>query len=129
MTTATIRRWTLWIGVVLVAGCHSQPTPRPTGTLVMNISPSLAAVLLDDQPLLVRTPTGGPARLRVEAGAHRIEVRALGHLTAYRDVVTRPGEESLLSVTLQRDPETEAESESPPKQPFAPRLPELPARL
>ena len=116
-----------------VAGCHRQASPAPTATLVLSVSPAVTTVLLDDQPLLVRSASGGPVRLRVPVGPHRIEVRALRHLAAYREVVATQGEEAKVSITLRRDPEAEpdADSDASVGQPFAPtpRPPELPARL
>lgn len=123
----------LLVGAVILAGCHRQASPAPTATLVLSVSPSVATVLLDDQPLLVRSASGGPARVRIPSGQHRIEVRALRHLAAYREVVAKPGEEAIVNVSLRRDPEAEPDvgSDSATGQPFAPspRPKELPARL
>jgi hypothetical protein len=129
MTTAHWLIGPLLLGCVSVAGCHPQIPPVPTTTLVMSVSPPLATVLLDDQPILLRTQTGGPARLKLPVGAHRLEVRALSHLTAYRDVVCKAGEESVLSITLRRDPDADSDSETTAPKPFSPRPPELPARF
>jgi len=118
----------LWV-CVSVAGCHPQIPPVSTTTLVMSVSPPLATVLLDDQPILLRTRAGGPARLKLPVGAHRLEVRALSHLTAYREVVCKAGEESVLSITLRRDPDADADSETTAPKPFSPRPPELPVRF
>ncbi len=46
-----------------VAGCHRQASPAPTATLVLSVTPTVATVLLDDQPLLVRSASGGPVPL------------------------------------------------------------------
>ncbi len=115
------------------SGCHRQASPAPTATLVLSVSPQVASVLLDDQPLLVQSTSGGPVRLRIPVGQHRIEVRALRHLAAYRDVIATQGQEAKVSITLRRDPEAESDagSDSSVGQPFAPtpRPLALPARL
>lgn len=129
MSTAHLLIGPLLLGCVSVAGCHPQAPPVPTTTLVLSVSPPLATVLLDDQPILVRSQAGGPARLTLPVGAHRLEVRALSHLPAYRDVLCKAGEESVLSVTLRRDPDADADSDTTASQPFTPRPPELPARF
>lgn len=116
-----------------LAGCHPQVPPTPTSTLLLRVSPQTSSVLLDDQPLLVRSTTGGPVRLRVPVGPHRLEVRALGHLSAYRDVDVRAGVESSVLVTLRPDPDAEFDPSDPsdPASSLGPALsvPPLPARL
>ena len=133
MTSALYQSFALLLGAATLAGCHRQASPTQTATLLLSVSPQVATVLLDDQPVLARSTTAGPIRLRIVSGAHRLEVRALSHLTAYREVAVRPGEESVISVSLRRDPEAESEPASPPaaKQPFSPsaRPLELPSRL
>ncbi len=113
-----------------VSGCHPQVPPTQTSTLLLQVSPQTSSVLLDDQPLLARSTTGGPVRLRVPVGPHRLEVRALGHLSAYREVDVRAGAESSLVVTLRPDPDAELDQSAPASSPgsFSPALP-LPARL
>ena len=125
---AVVRRVGMALGLLLgLGGCHSTPAVVPSGTPVLQFSPQTATVLLDDQPLLLRAAASAPARVRVATGPHRLEVRAIGYLTRFQDVQVQTGADSVLSVSLHPDPESDLEPQGAATQPFAPRPRELPA--
>lgn len=133
MTVQAVRVSLLLLSVPWLAaltGCHPQVPPTPTSTLVLTVSPQSSSVLLDEQPLLIRSTTGGPARLRLAVGPHRLEVRALGHLSAYRDVDVRAGVDAAVSVTLRPDPDAESDASAPsPMLGLPAAVPPLPDKL
>lgn len=107
--------------VVGLCGCHAAPATPPLGTLVLGVSPVTATVFLDEQPLLLRQTGGQPARVRMPAGPHRLEVRAVGYLTRFYDLAVRASADSVLSVSLHPDPEADLDTQSAATTPFAPR--------
>ena len=111
--------------VALVAGCHGPPAP-PTGILVLSVVPQRSTVLLDDRPLVVQTTGQQPARVRLGVGPHRVEVRAMGHLTRFYDVAIKAGADAVLLASLHPDPESEPDSSPAATPAFAPRARELP---
>lgn len=113
--------------VGLSAGCRSTPAARPTGTLLLSVAPAGVTILLDDRPLPARS---GDALLRVAvtSGAHRLELRAPGYFTAYRDVAVAAASEQRLSVMLRPDPDA-APLPSTPARPFGELPPINPDRI
>ena len=93
---------------------------------MLSVAPQRSTVLVDDRPLLLPTNGQQPTRVRVSVGPHRIEVRALGHLTRYFDVAIQAGTDSVLLAALHPDPEAEADSTAAATPAFAPRARELP---
>ena len=62
-------------------------------------APAASQLFIDDVYAgLVR-----PVALLLHSGTHRVEVRAEGKLSAYREVTLRPGERVTLEVTLRPD--------------------------
>ncbi len=82
----------------LLWGCHAQ-TRAEKGMLLVQVVPPQALVYVDDAPL--RTE----AQLALPAGVHRIEARAEGCFTAYREVLVTPGGQARLRIALRRDPD------------------------
>jgi hypothetical protein len=101
----------IWLGLGL-GGCRSAPAARPTGTLLLSVTPAGTTLLLDDRPLPARS---GEALLRVAMapGPHRLELRAPGYFTAYRDVAVVAATEQRLSVALRPDPDAAPISTTP----------------
>lgn len=108
-----------------LAGCAttSQAVRKPDATLTLSAkgpcalppgaqaSPSLcpvaeARVYIDEQ-LIGHAGELSAHPLPVVAGPLRIEVRADGFFTAYRDLTVHPGESAHLDVELRRVPEGE----------------------
>lgn len=114
-------------GFVGAAGCRSTPAARPTGTLLLSVAPAGVTILLDDRPLPARS---GDALLRVAvtSGAHRIELRAPGYFTAYRDVAVAAAGEQRLSVVLRPDPDAVPLTTAPAR-PFGELPPINPDRI
>jgi hypothetical protein len=115
------------LGVVGAVGCRSTPAARPTGTLLLSVAPAGVTILLDDRPLPARS---GDALLRVAvtSGAHRIELRAPGYFTAYRDVAVTAASEQRLSVVLRPDPDAVPLTTAPAR-PFGELPPISPDRI
>lgn len=93
-------------------GCRTAPTTRPQGTLLLSVSPAGVTILLNDRPLPTRS-SEALLRLAVGAGPHRLELRAPGYFTAYRDVTITAAAEQRLSVTLRPDPDAAPLSTAP----------------
>lgn len=105
------------------SACRTGPTPtadhaKPTGQLVLILSPPTASVVLDERPLLVPR-SDGSVTLGIPAGSHRIEVFAPGYFAAYREVQLSPGSPVTLQVALRADPD--APPDTAPARPFGPR--------
>lgn len=123
------------LGATLLAlgsGCRSAPAARPAppaGLLVLVVSPPGGLLLLDDRPILAR-PDATRLSLEVPAGAHRVELRAPGYFTAYRDVTVPPRAlgEQRLDVALRPDPDAEPETATParPLGTLPSRFPDVP---
>lgn len=91
--------------VMALAGCKSAPPPPPpSGQLLLELSPGLASVLVDDRPLL-RKPGGSALRVPLPVGAHRIEIYAPGFFHAYREIDVRQATETRVQVALRPDPD------------------------
>ena len=87
------------------AGCHGVER-RPDATLALRVHQAQAAVYVDDAVVQV-APEG--SKLKLFAGFHRIEVRAPGCFTAYREVSVPPGETREVDLALKADPDAEGE--------------------
>lgn len=106
-----------------LSACRTGPTPtsnraKPTGQLVLVVSPPTASVVLDERPLLVPR-SDGSVTLGMPAGSHRVEVFAPGYFTAYREVQLSAGSPVTLQVALRADPD--APPDTAPARPFGPR--------
>lgn len=117
----------LALALLLVAGCKSAPPAKPAGVLWLNLKPPSATVLLDEQPVVAR-PGAVTLRIAVRPGAHRLELRAPGHFTAYRDLDIASAGEVRIDLALRPDPDAEPQSDAPARLPgpLPPKLPELP---
>jgi hypothetical protein len=85
------------------AGCASAP--RADAALYLACPTPLARVYLDDH--FVGRAADLARGLKVRSGARRVEVRADGHFTAYRDVTVPRGSQVRLDVRLRAVPEGE----------------------
>lgn len=86
----------------VVGSCAATMHAAPSGALNIACSDQGALVYVDGRLTgkagdFVRQP------LALRAGAHRLELRAEGKLTAYRDVSVHPAETTRLEVTLRPD--------------------------
>jgi hypothetical protein len=84
-------------------GCVSAP--RAEAALYLRCSAPLARVYLDDRFVGRAVELG--RGLKVRSGARRVEVRADGYFTAYRDVMVARGGEARLEVRLRPVPDGE----------------------
>ena len=87
---------------VLVAGCGAAAVRAPSATLAVRCADRAALVYVDEEP------AGSAADLALhplplEAGLHRVELRAEGKLSAYREVRLSKGEHATLAVELRPD--------------------------
>lgn len=87
----------------LAAACAHAPAPRADATLLLRVSPPQAAAYVDDLP--VRAGPGEVTRVAVLPGLHRVEVRAEGYFTAYREIAVPPQGTAELVLPLRRDPD------------------------
>jgi hypothetical protein len=94
-----------------LSGCLRGPAAKPTGILLLDLSPPSATVLIDEQPVAARM---GAATLRISlsTGAHRLEIRAPAYFPAYRDLSIARASQSRLMVALRPDPDAELDSQS-----------------
>jgi hypothetical protein len=101
------RHWVCGFLVLASVACRPpavRPPPPPEGTLQIESSDPQALVYVDDRLVGQAGDLKQPLGLR--AGLHRVEVRAEGKLTAYREVLLRPGEHPTLKVMLHPDLDT-----------------------
>ncbi len=104
---------------LLGSACPHQKPPVPTGFLLLQVSPTgpeptallPIAVLIDDRPVLLPS-RATPTRVRLAAGPHRIEAKALHHFPSYRDVEIKAGAETVVSFLLRKDPDAQDETDS-----------------
>ena len=80
---------------------------KPDASLVIACAVKEARVYVDDA-FVGRAGDLDGKPLPVVSGARRVEVRADGWFSAYRDVAVAPGARATLEVTLHKVPETEA---------------------
>lgn len=89
----------LFVAGAIAAGCaHAPPPPLPDATLSVR-GPAGAQVFVDDR--YAGPAAGAPLSLR--SGWHRVEVRADGCLSEYREVTLVPGARFALEVVLRPD--------------------------
>jgi hypothetical protein len=84
-----------------LAACASSPSPAPAvakAVLVVESPTRDASLWIDDQPIgeLSRLRGG----VRVDAGAHRVELRHDAHHPRFAEVTLAPGERRVLELTL-----------------------------
>lgn len=103
--------------VVSWLGCRSAPPSRPEGILVLRVEGPAPLCYVDDVPV---TLFPGATRITVPAGQRRIEVRAPGHFTAYREVRVPPRGRTELSIRLRPDPDAGPSARSAPSLPLSP---------
>ncbi|HEX2569017.1 MAG TPA: hypothetical protein VH877_05605 [Polyangia bacterium] len=95
--------------VLAFSACHPtaaavRTPPPPESALQIECSDPLALVYVDDRLVGQAGDLKQPVGLR--AGLHRVELRAEGKLSAYREVLLRPGERPTLKVMLHPDLDT-----------------------
>lgn len=90
---------------VVLAGCAptAKVARKPDASLFVECAVATARVYLDDQ-FIGRASELGGRPLSVRSGTLRVEVRADGYFTAYRDVPVAPGARERLLVDLRRMP-------------------------
>ncbi len=86
---------------LLALGCGAAAV-RYDGRITVKCDDANAAVYVDDH-LMGRAAETAAKPVEVTSGAHRIEVRAEGKLTAYRDVVLPENGRATVEVTLHPD--------------------------
>ncbi len=91
--------------VSLALGCHA-PERHPDATLGLRVHQAEAAVFVDDA--IVPVAPGG-SRVKLLSGVHRIEVRAPGCFTAYREISVPAGETREIDLPLRPDPDAEVD--------------------
>lgn len=104
MTRALV---TVAAGAFVVAGCAHSGAPRLDAQLAVACNVPEARIYVDDVFRARAAELAGRA-LAVPSGARRIEVRADGWFTAYRDVVVPHAGRAAVDVALRRVPDTEA---------------------
>ena len=92
---------------VAVAGCAHSPSVKLDAQLAIACNVPEARVYVDDVFRARAAELRGRA-LAVPSGARRVEVRADGWFTAYRDVVVPHAGRAAVDVDLRRVPDTEA---------------------
>lgn len=89
--------------LIATAGCPSRPrrenAPALTATLVVRADVPDAVVWVDDRVVGEVASLRG-RRLRLRAGAHRVEIRHDRHHTRYVEVTLRPGEHRVIEVSM-----------------------------
>jgi hypothetical protein len=110
-----------------------QGAPRPgpmaqtTGTLRLDVHPAaLVQVYIDD--VFVGTPSDFAGDLELEAGTHRVELRAQGYQTPVFDVLITPGRPVTFRRTLElagrpAEPAVPPAGDAPAPPPAAPAAP------
>ncbi len=94
-------RGTLLALVFVVAGCGAPAVRRTEATLAVTCDADAALYVDDEAAGRAADSQAHPVGLR--AGFHRVELRADGKLTAYREVTLARGEHRKLSVELRPD--------------------------
>jgi len=89
----------------LLVGCAptAQVVRKPDASLFVECAVPTARVYLDDQ-FIGRASEVGGRPLAVRSGTLRVEVRADGYFTSYRDVPVAPGARERLLVDLRHVP-------------------------
>ena len=101
-----------WLALLFVAGCATarsggeERAAKPDATLIVSSPVADARVYVDDRFVGRVADLEGRA-VQVPSGARRVEVRADGYFTAYRDVQVPPGGAAKLEVQLHKVPEGE----------------------
>ena len=102
----------LWAAVGMTA-CAGKLGSRPTAYLAIT-SPDSEALVYVDEALAGRVGDFVRQPLRIAPGKHRIELRADGKLSFYREVSLLPGENFSLSAKLRPDiDQRDAQTASP----------------
>jgi len=102
--------------VAMLLGCRGAPRPLPEGALVLRVEGPAPLAYVDEQPVTLYP--GRATRISVPGGLRRIEVRAPGHFTAYREAYVPPRGRVELTVPLRPDPDAEPSAGPPRAQPF-----------
>jgi hypothetical protein len=90
-----------WLPLAFAAACGAAQL-RPDATLVVKCDDRAAQVYLDEHYAgLALATRAEPLPLR--HGAHRLELRAEGKLSSYRDLAIAPGEHAAVEVELHPD--------------------------
>ena len=88
-----------------VADRRAAPQPRAPvsgfGTLAVRVQPGDAVILVDGEEW--RSPDAARLELELGAGRHHIEVRREGYEGYATDVEVRPGERTVVNISLPRD--------------------------
>lgn len=101
------RGWACGLLVLAFTACRPpavRPPPAPDSALLIDCSEPQALVYVDDHLVGQAGDLKQPLGLR--SGLHRVELRADGKLSAYREVLLRPGEHPTLKVMLHPDLDT-----------------------
>ncbi len=99
----------LW---ALLAGCRGAPQPQPEGVLQLTLNTPDASVFIDEQPV-VSKPGSTAIKVKVPAGSRRIEVRAPGRFTVYRETLVPAAGERRLDIALRPDPDADSRDAPP----------------
>ena len=98
MTPSVSLSWLLALPLSLCA-CATAPAPAPTGVIAIAASSTPAELYLDDR--FAGAASG--RRIAVRPGVHRIEVRAVGMLPAYREVTVTARATTSVALPLRPD--------------------------
>lgn len=114
----------LCAAAALASACAGGPKAMgPSGHLVVVVSPPMASLLLDEQPLSTAR-SDGRLRTPLYVGAYRLEVMAPGYFPIYRDVRIEAGKETLMEVKLRANPDIAPALDSATQTPtLGPRMP------
>jgi hypothetical protein len=100
-----MRAWAAFALAVASAACASTAqVRRPDAALAVECDVAEARVYVDDT-FVGRADELALRPAPVHAGARRVEVRADGYFSAFRDVAIAPGERARMRVGLHRVPD------------------------